>query len=118
VIVAQTELGRGVLGVVDGASPLGVEADADIACVQHVGGVLAGVGPVEPRECLHSLDASKTPVMLPTTLGSYTIQTKVKSSEIERKTFSKSVGGRGKDAPARKGANNDHQRIPMISTGI
>ncbi len=48
----------------------------------------------------------------------YTIQTKVKSSEIERKTFSKSVGGRGKDAPARKGANNDHQRIPMISTGI
>src|SRR5437588_13057801 len=31
VIVAQTELGRGVLGVLDGASPLGVEADADIA---------------------------------------------------------------------------------------
>jgi Adenosine specific kinase len=31
VIVAQTELGRGVLGVVDGASPLGVETDADIA---------------------------------------------------------------------------------------
>ena len=30
-IVAQTELGRGVLGVVDGASPLGVETDADIA---------------------------------------------------------------------------------------
>jgi adenosine/AMP kinase len=30
VIVAQTELGRGVLGVVDGASPLGVETDADI----------------------------------------------------------------------------------------
>ena len=27
-IVAQTELGRGVLGVVDGASPLGVETDA------------------------------------------------------------------------------------------
>jgi adenosine/AMP kinase len=27
VIVAQTELGRGVLGVVDGASPLGVETD-------------------------------------------------------------------------------------------
>jgi adenosine/AMP kinase len=25
VIVAQTELGRGVLGVVDGASPLGVD---------------------------------------------------------------------------------------------
>src|SRR5205823_3189038 len=31
VIVAQTELGRGVLGVVDGASPLGVETDTDIA---------------------------------------------------------------------------------------
>jgi uncharacterized protein len=31
VIVAQTELGRGVLGVVDAASPLGVETDADIA---------------------------------------------------------------------------------------
>ena len=31
VIVAQTELGRGVLGVVDGASPLGVETDADSA---------------------------------------------------------------------------------------
>ncbi|ASY71666.1 putative transmembrane protein (plasmid) [Sinorhizobium fredii CCBAU 25509] len=31
VIVAQTELGRGVPGVVDGASPLGVETDADIA---------------------------------------------------------------------------------------
>jgi len=31
VIVAQTELGRGVLGVVDGASPLGVETGADIA---------------------------------------------------------------------------------------
>ena len=30
-IVAQTELGRGVLGVVDGASPLGVETDVDIA---------------------------------------------------------------------------------------
>lgn len=28
VIVAQTELGRGVLGVVDGAAPLGVETDA------------------------------------------------------------------------------------------
>jgi len=31
VIVAQTDLGRGVLGVVDGASPLGVETDTDIA---------------------------------------------------------------------------------------
>jgi uncharacterized protein len=35
VIVAQTELGRGVLGVVDGASPLGVETDADIACAER-----------------------------------------------------------------------------------
>jgi adenosine/AMP kinase len=31
VIVAQTEQGRGVLGVVDGSSPVGVEGDADIA---------------------------------------------------------------------------------------
>lgn len=31
VVVAQTEQGRGILGVVDGASPLGVEAEADIA---------------------------------------------------------------------------------------
>ena len=31
VIVAQTEQGCGVLGVVDGASPLGVETDEDIA---------------------------------------------------------------------------------------
>jgi hypothetical protein len=31
VIVARTELGRVVLGVVDGASPSGVETDADIA---------------------------------------------------------------------------------------
>ena len=31
VIVAATEQGRGVLGVIDGASPKGVEADADIA---------------------------------------------------------------------------------------
>ena len=30
VIVAQTELGRGVLGVVDGASPLGVETDVTL----------------------------------------------------------------------------------------
>lgn len=30
VIVAQTEQGRGVLGVVDGASPKGVEGDADV----------------------------------------------------------------------------------------
>ena len=31
VIVAQTEQGRGVLGVIDGSSPKGVEAQADIA---------------------------------------------------------------------------------------
>lgn len=31
VIVAQTEKGRAILGVVDGASPKGVEADGDIA---------------------------------------------------------------------------------------
>ncbi len=30
VIVAQTEQGRGILGVVDGASPKGVEVEADI----------------------------------------------------------------------------------------
>lgn len=30
VIVAETALGRGILGVVDGASPLGVETEADI----------------------------------------------------------------------------------------
>lgn len=31
VLVAETELGRGILGVVDGLSPLGIEADEDIA---------------------------------------------------------------------------------------
>lgn len=31
VLVAETELGRGILGVVDGASPLGIEAEEDIA---------------------------------------------------------------------------------------
>jgi uncharacterized protein len=31
VIVAQTDLGRGILGVVDGSSPKGIEADEDIA---------------------------------------------------------------------------------------
>lgn len=30
-IVTETDLGRGILGVIDGASPLGVETDADIA---------------------------------------------------------------------------------------
>jgi uncharacterized protein len=31
VLVAQTELGRGILGVVDGATPKGIEEEADIA---------------------------------------------------------------------------------------
>ena len=31
VVVAETELGRGILGVVDGASPKGVETEADAA---------------------------------------------------------------------------------------
>jgi len=31
VVIAQTGLGRGILGVVDGATPLGVETDADVA---------------------------------------------------------------------------------------
>jgi adenosine/AMP kinase len=31
VVIAQTQQGRGILGVVDGASPLGVEAEADVA---------------------------------------------------------------------------------------
>ena len=31
VLVAETELGRGVLGVIDGETPLGIEADEDIA---------------------------------------------------------------------------------------
>ena len=31
VLVTETELGRGILGVVDGSSPLGIEAEEDIA---------------------------------------------------------------------------------------
>ncbi len=31
VLLAETELGRGILGVVDGASPLGIEGEEDIA---------------------------------------------------------------------------------------
>ncbi len=31
VLLGETELGRGILGVVDGSSPLGLEAEADIA---------------------------------------------------------------------------------------
>ncbi len=31
VLLVETELGRGILGVVDGSSPLGIEADEDIA---------------------------------------------------------------------------------------
>jgi uncharacterized protein len=30
VIVAETELGRGIMGVIDGEAPLGIEADEDI----------------------------------------------------------------------------------------
>ena len=30
VIVAETPAGRGILGVVDGGSPLGVESEADV----------------------------------------------------------------------------------------
>ena len=30
VIVAETPAGRGILGVIDGASPLGVETEADV----------------------------------------------------------------------------------------
>jgi len=31
VLIAETDLGRGILGVVDGSSPLGIEAEEDIA---------------------------------------------------------------------------------------
>ena len=31
VVIAQTERGRGILGVIDGAAPLGVETEADVA---------------------------------------------------------------------------------------
>src|SRR5512139_4104104 len=31
VLVAETDLGRGIMGVVDGSSPLGIEAEEDIA---------------------------------------------------------------------------------------
>jgi len=31
VVIAQTERGRGILGVIDGAVPLGVETEADVA---------------------------------------------------------------------------------------
>jgi adenosine/AMP kinase len=31
VIIAESEAGRGILGVIDGETPLGVEGDADIA---------------------------------------------------------------------------------------
>jgi uncharacterized protein len=30
VVIAQTELGRGIVGVIDGASPAGVESDEDV----------------------------------------------------------------------------------------
>jgi len=32
VVIAETEQGRGILGVVDGSSPKGVEAEEEIAC--------------------------------------------------------------------------------------
>jgi hypothetical protein len=31
VVVAQTDLGRGILGVIDGSSPKGIETEADVA---------------------------------------------------------------------------------------
>ena len=31
VVLAETELGRGVLGVIDGSGPLGVETEADVS---------------------------------------------------------------------------------------
>jgi hypothetical protein len=31
VVLAETDLGRGVLGVIDGSSPVGVENDQDVA---------------------------------------------------------------------------------------
>jgi len=36
VVVAETEQGRGILGVIDGLSPLGVEGDADVAHRQEL----------------------------------------------------------------------------------
>ena len=36
VLVAETELGRGVLGVVDGLPPAGVETDDDIVERKHL----------------------------------------------------------------------------------
>jgi adenosine/AMP kinase len=30
VLIAETELGRGIIGVVDGSSPLGIESDSDV----------------------------------------------------------------------------------------
>lgn len=36
VIIAETELGRGILGVVDGSSPKGVESQEDIKARQHL----------------------------------------------------------------------------------
>lgn len=41
VIIAQTEAGRGILGVIDGASPLGVEDDDGVAWRK---GLLRGIG--------------------------------------------------------------------------
>src|SRR4030043_1199297 len=40
VLIAETKLGRGILGVVDGSSPLGIEADEDIAWCKGFLGVI------------------------------------------------------------------------------
>ncbi|MBH0122653.1 adenosine-specific kinase [Rhodococcus sp. NPDC003382] len=31
IVIAETDLGRGIIGVIDGSPPLGVESDADVA---------------------------------------------------------------------------------------
>ncbi len=41
IIVAETDLGRGILGVIDGESPAGVEAESDVAARK---GLLRAIG--------------------------------------------------------------------------
>src|SRR5208337_4289809 len=71
VIVAQTELGRGILGVVDGASPLGVETDADIVWRHHLRSsrrrdrVACVDGPLDAREKTRSLTGGSIAIMCP-----------------------------------------------------
>ena len=36
VVIAETESGRGIIGVIDGESPLGIETDADVADRQRL----------------------------------------------------------------------------------